>query len=746
QQEDISYSINGSEVKVYTGNKLDGDYKISINEGIMNDLGKRLPVSFTSNVFFENRMPSVKIQGRGNILPNSSGKLVLPFEAINLNAVDVSIIKIYENNVSQFLQTNSIAGEEGLRQVAKPMVKATVRLDNDQSLNLHKKNRFSLDIDKYIRTEPGAIYRISIAFRPDYSLYNCIAKPKPKLTNGEYTTVSNEDESEDEETDSYNYYNEEGNSVDEDEEFWSRYETSYPYGFNWQQKDNPCSKSYYNHERFASRNIIATNIGLTAKKGNDNALLVIATNIISTEPLSGIDVEVLDYQRQIIGKGKTDNSGFANIELKSKPFLVIAKNGEEKSYLKVDDGSSLALSRFDVSGAEVKNGIKGFIFGERGVWRPGDSLYLSCIIEDKQNKLPEDHPIEMELYSPTGQLYKKLIQTNAADGFNVFRTATDASAPTGNWNCKVKIGGAVFEKKLKIETVMPNRLKIDLNFGDNAALGKGITTAGTLSAKWLFGATAKNLKARVDAQLYKSKTSFPKYEAYTFDNPTAHFEPQSKTVFDGSLNEEGTASVNPNFQITNEAPGVLTANLLVKVFEHGGNFSIDNVAYPYYPYNTYVGVKVPEGSKPWGYLMAGKTQTFDIVNVDTKGRLLGGSSDVTIELYKIQWRWWWDNSGEDLSNFTTDSYNKLIKTEHVGINNGKGQYNLNISSDDWGKYMVLVRDPKSGHVTGQTFYVDDPYWQNRDNKDDPTAASMLSFTSNKEKYNVGEEVMLSIPS
>ncbi|MDB5249383.1 MAG: hypothetical protein JWQ40_3777 [Segetibacter sp.] len=63
----------------------------------------------------------------------------------------------------------------------------------------------------------------------------------------------------------------------------------------------------------------------------------------------------------------------------------------------------------------------------------------------------------MELYSRTGQLYKRLVQTNAEDGFNVFRTPTDAAAPTGNWNCKVKIGGAVFEKKLKIETVMPNR-------------------------------------------------------------------------------------------------------------------------------------------------------------------------------------------------------------------------------------------------------------------------------------------------
>ncbi|MFX8500563.1 MG2 domain-containing protein, partial [Acinetobacter baumannii] len=91
---------------------------------------------------------------------------------------------------------------------------------------------------------------------------------------------------------------------------------------------------------------------------------------------------------------------------------LIAKKGNEKSYLKLDDGSSLSLSRFEVDGVEVKNGIKGFIFGERGVWRPGDSLFLGCIIEDKDKKLPQEHPVEMELISPKGQLYKRLVVKN----------------------------------------------------------------------------------------------------------------------------------------------------------------------------------------------------------------------------------------------------------------------------------------------------------------------------------------------
>ncbi len=138
-------------------------------------------------------------------------------------------------------------------------------------------------------------------------------------------------------------------------------------------------------------------------------------------------------------------------------FLISGKNltsslhkkENERGYLKLDDGNSLMLSRFDVSGEEVKNGLKGFIFGERGVWRPGDTMYLNFIVEDKSGKLPEDHPVEFSLLNPQGQLYKKMIETKNDHGFYLFTTATDASSPTGNWLARVKVGGAVFRKEIE---------------------------------------------------------------------------------------------------------------------------------------------------------------------------------------------------------------------------------------------------------------------------------------------------------
>ena len=731
-QSDILYTINGSEVKVFGSGKMDGSFSMYVNPGIKNTWGATLDKGFTANIFFENRMPSVKIHGKGNILPNS-GRLVLPFDAINLNAVDISIIKIFESNVPQFFQENDMAGNTELRRVAKPIVQKTLRLDDDKTLDLHKHQHFSLDIDKFLKTEQGAIYRVTIGFRPEYSLY--------QSTDTANKTNVTEDEGN---GDGYNDYSK--NGVDDDDEFWTRYDNYYPYGYNWERRDDPASKSYYNKDRWATRNILASNIGITAKKGNDNSLLVALSNILTTEPMSDVDLEIMDYQQTIISKGKSGSDGFATIDLKRKPFLLIAKKGNERGYLKLEDGNSLALSRFDVSGEEVKNGIKGFIFGERGVWRPGDTMYINFIVEDKEGKLPKDHPVEFSLYTPQGQLYKHTVQTDAEDGFYLFKTNTDAASPTGNWLAKVKVGGASFEKRIKVETVMPNRLKINIDFGKDAMLGTGNTSTGTINAKWLFGSPGKNLKAKIDASLYAKPTSFPKFAGFDFDNPTSKYTTQSKTIYDGTLDEQGNAVLKTNFEIDESAPGMLSANLLVKVFEPGGSFSIDNMTVPFSPYASYVGIKLPDGEKPFDYLLSGKKHTSQIVNVDNRGNLITGNNEVEVQFYRIQWRWWWDENGDNLSNFTQNEYNKLLKKENVQLTNGRGQWQFGTSANEWGRYLILVKDLKSGHTSGTTLYIDEPGWQSREGNDDQTAASMLSFTSNKEKYTAGDEVSLNIPS
>src|SRR5690606_9431520 len=114
--------------------------------------------------------------------------------------------------------------------------------------------------------------------------------------------------------------------------------------------------------------------------------------------------------------------------------------------------------------------------------------------------------------------------------------------------------------------------------------------------------------------------------------------------------------------------------------------------------------------------------------------------------YKIRWNWWWNREAEYLGNFTQDRHNQLLQKERITLKNGKGTWRLRVNYPDWGRYLIRVVDPNGGHAAGSTLYIDWPGWAKREQLDHPTEASMLSFTADKDRYQVGETVTLTIPT
>src|SRR3546814_21120580 len=91
--------------------------------------------------------------------------------------------------------------------------------------------------------------------------------------------------------------------IDEDDYFWSRYERYYPFGYNWEERDNHCHDSYYTKRRWAPRNVIASNIGLTAKREAGNSMMVSATDILTAHPMEGVTLALFYYQPQVLRRG-----------------------------------------------------------------------------------------------------------------------------------------------------------------------------------------------------------------------------------------------------------------------------------------------------------------------------------------------------------------------------------------------------------------------------------------------------------
>lgn len=424
------------------------------------------------------------------------------------------------------------------------------------------------------------------------------------------------------------------------------------------------------------------------------------------------------------------------------PFIIVAESDKQKAYVRVVDGEEQSVSRFDVGGKDIQKGLKGFIYGERGVWRPGDTLHISFILEDREKRIPDKHPVALEIYNPRGQFYTKMISTQGMNGFYTFDVPTQATDPTGLWNAYIKVGGTTFHKGLRIETIKPNRLKINL------ALPKVLQATdknfyAPLTSTWLTGATASKLKAKVEMSLSKVNTQFKNYGQYIFNNPATDFTTIKTDIFDGTLDAEGKANVMLKVPTATEAPGMLNATFTTRVFEPGGDASIYTQTIPFSPFTSYVGINLnqPKGK----YIETDKDHVFDIVTVNTQGQLVN-SSNLEYKIYRIGWSWWWENSGESFGTYINNSSITPVASGNLQTRGGKASFKFRIDYPSWGRYLVYVKDKESGHATGGTVYVDWPEWRGRSSKTDPSGIKMLAFSLNKDSYEIGETATAIIPA
>lgn len=118
-------------------------------------------------------------------------------------------------------------------------------------------------------------------------------------------------------------------------------------------------------------NLAASNLGLIVKRADSDRLWCTVSDIMTASPLAGIRVTAYNFQLREIGSACTDEQGFADFRTDGNPFVVTASDGVSTTFLKINGASELSTSRFDVGGKKTPQGIKGFIYGERGVWRPG---------------------------------------------------------------------------------------------------------------------------------------------------------------------------------------------------------------------------------------------------------------------------------------------------------------------------------------------------------------------------------------
>ena len=721
-QENVRVQVDGSRLRVYPAQPLSGEAELVVSELLRSSQQKNLPEDYHHTLMMAVAKPAVNFVGNSSILPPAS-QISVPFEAVGVDSVQVIAFKVYANNIGQFLQRYNLTTNVADTSTGRYLWRKTYRLPD---IPREAAQRFHLDLTELMAQHPDGLVRIELRVDRSNAIYECESE-RPV----EPTAAMPED------YDGVDYY-----AREQEPDWYRQYYESSGY-WNYSERNNPCHDAYYAYGDNVSsgRTFMVSNIGIMAKRGADNKLHVITTGLNDAAPLANSKINVFNFQQQVIGSAQTDQYGMAEVTTDGTPFYVTAERDKKLGFLRIPRNEALPTNQFDVAGENVKGGLKGFIYGERDVWRPGDDIFLTFILQDKEKLLPDDHPVKLDLFDPRGNKVTSQTNVQPVNNFYTFQLRTEETAPTGNWRAVVHVGNRYFDKILKVETITPNRLKVDLTLSETPLRLSTMPTQVELFGQWLHGAVANQLKADSEVKLSSKVTRFDGFDQFSFDDPARSFEGSSQKVFDGKLNAQGRAQFPLNVPVESPPPGMLSATFVTRVFEESGNFSTTLRRFDLLPYDNWVGVMVPKGD---GYQDAISRESDHEVTFVTLGRdgktLANRQLDVTV--YEIGWRWWWDQESEDLASYVgNQNHTPVSQAKLTTDNNGRARWTLAKDTYEWGRHLIRVCDVQGDHCAGQVVYLG---WSWSEQKN-PDSATQLMLTTDKEKYQVGETAVVRLP-
>jgi uncharacterized protein YfaS (alpha-2-macroglobulin family) len=660
---------------------VDGDfrfgteYSITVQQGVKSRWGTRIDQRVSRKVKFSDIQPQVQFSSSGIFMPTSNNKR-LQFLTANLRRVHVEVKKVFDSNVERFFENESIQ---------------------------NSKNRNSEFSESYVSTVGAIVYNQTFEIgdeKNQWLIHNlALDNVLNEFSNGLYLIRIN----------------------------FNPHDVLVPINEN--------ELPYIQQNGQIYKPITISDIGLLAKEHSDNRVDVYTTDLKTGAPMSGVKVTVTRYNNS--SSNNTNSEGVVTLSTGGYYNLIKAEKNGQVSIIKPWE-MRWNNSGFNVGGISAYElNTRGFTYTERGVYRPGDTVNLSCIVRYGTKANTDNIPAYFKLYNPEGTLVQEQTQKGATDGFYNFTFGTDQNDPTGNWNAQVIVGNKYFYHNLKIETVVANRLKVNVTPAMRTLLPENKQLELEVEARYLFGASADGLPYETEVEIFEVQRAFPKYRDYSFFNQYIEFQDIKEKITAGKLNSEGIANVVWNVPNLRQAPSPLKVKLTATVQEEGGRPNNAWAFVDLHPFTHYVGIK-----EDLNYIKLNSKIDIPVVLVDHTGKAVGGRA-LTYRIYRNDTYWWYQyNSFRDFKlRFKTDSHSYLVA--NGAISSATPSASIPFQPSQQGQYLIEVQDAaNNGHISS-IFVSAYPYGGIPSGDQN---AGTLSLRSEKSTYNVGEDALLTFPS
>jgi len=378
----------------------------------------------------------------------------------------------------------------------------------------------------------------------------------------------------------------------------------------------------------------SSDIGLTAKI-HDKAILVWAVNFSNAEPLGNVEIKLYDENGRSLSSALTNSQGIATlysddagVSGTSEILFIEARKEDMVSLMKVDNSELSSPWQFNMAGYKNNDTpVYGSIFTERGVYRPGEKVYLKAYIHPGEGEAPRDSTLK--ILDPRGKILEE--RQLRWDTFHSadLELQLSSAAPVGRYDILLVNDNQNISQSFQVEEYRVPTFLVEVNSGPESwEPGKQISAS--IHAQYYNGGTLGSRKVRwmvnrAQAPMYLS--SFPNF---IFQSADAADSVGTLISNEDVLNSQGDLDIQFT-PPTNSSAGRLRYTLEAVVDDIDRQAYAGRISRFVHPADFYIGVKPPARE-----VLQSKTSTsVPILVVDTNGTPLVGEN-VLVEVEYLQ--------------------------------------------------------------------------------------------------------------
>ncbi|AJD03998.1 alpha-2-macroglobulin domain-containing protein [Campylobacter lari CCUG 22395] len=664
--------------------KLTGDfspnktYEIQLAQGIKSADGISTKENYKTQVSLKDCEPAISFTNQGVFLSSKASKKIA-FKSMNIKKVRLEVHQVFSNNLSEYLRYKNLQGAKNLS-----------------------------DYDSDIFSESD--YTSEIVLKKDFDIKNAknqwqeneIALDGLKDLSGVFIVKL--------------YFKEEDVDYvfDEGMESWKKYR-------------------FFNQKAKVSKNLIFSDIALIAQNLNKK-LFVDVRDFTTQKALGGVKVDVISKSNQVLASKMSDDNGLAVFDDidESKALFIIASKDKQASILRLS--SPLLYDGFDIDGFDLTSQNKVFIYTERGVYRPGDDIYLTMVARNDKGAV--NHPIFLTFFDPRNKkLLDKIKLDPLSNGTFYKKISLDQQALSGVYLARVEFANTVFDKEILVQNIVPNRIKVSMQAPKSIKENEKLDF--NISSKYLFGTPASNLQYQADLFVSKKEYKNSKYPEYIFSNPSVLVQKYQDNL-KGMLDENGFTKQEFTLNdFLKNTPYNLEASIRARVFEKGSRSVEALVNSQVILHEYFVGIKRLKNH----YLSSGSIINFEAIVSDLDENLIA-NREIKYTIYANDYSWWWDYDNYDdfLKSLKKDKNTQII-TQGIILSKDK-PVKIEFDPKEYhGEMFIELEDVQSKTSTGEFFYISS--FGAPSNAD---IVSSLKIKSDKKEYKPDETAFIEFES